>query len=57
MAFSNKCDLSRRWVQRPLIISAQVVDALEEDTILFVMGDHGMTADGNHGGHTERCAI
>jgi arylsulfatase A-like enzyme len=28
---------------------------MEEDTILFVMGDHGMTADGNHGGHTERC--
>jgi phosphatidylinositol glycan class O len=26
---------------------------MEEDTILFVMGDHGMTADGNHGGHTE----
>ncbi len=26
---------------------------MEEDTVLFVMGDHGMTADGNHGGHTE----
>eukprot|EP00211_Chloroparvula_japonica_P000772 CAMPEP_0119128030 /NCGR_PEP_ID=MMETSP1310-20130426/6341_1 /TAXON_ID=464262 /ORGANISM="Genus nov. species nov., Strain RCC2339" /LENGTH=1065 /DNA_ID=CAMNT_0007118327 /DNA_START=234 /DNA_END=3427 /DNA_ORIENTATION=- len=23
---------------------------LEEDTVLFVMGDHGMTPDGNHGG-------
>ncbi|KAL6058819.1 mannose-ethanolamine phosphotransferase gpi13 [Balamuthia mandrillaris] len=23
------------------------------DTILFVMGDHGMTADGNHGGATD----
>ncbi len=25
---------------------------MTEDTILFVIGDHGMTSDGNHGGAT-----
>lgn len=35
-------------------ILKQIIEAMEEDTILFVMGDHGMTADGNHGGHTEK---
>jgi phosphatidylinositol glycan class O len=28
----------------------KVVDMLDNDTILFVMGDHGMTFDGDHGG-------
>lgn len=33
---------------------ADVVQLLstDEDTILFVFGDHGMTPDGNHGGAT-----
>lgn len=30
-----------------------VVNKLDNDTILFVMGDHGMTNDGNHGGASE----
>jgi phosphatidylinositol glycan class O len=25
---------------------------MSNDTILFVIGDHGMTSDGNHGGAT-----
>lgn len=29
---------------------SQVISVLENDTILFVMGDHGSTLDGNHGG-------
>lgn len=29
-----------------------VVDALDNDTLLVIMGDHGMTYDGNHGGAT-----
>lgn len=28
----------------------RVVEMLDNDTILFVMGDHGMTFDGDHGG-------
>ena len=28
----------------------EVVEGVEEDTLLVVMGDHGMTWDGNHGG-------
>lgn len=31
----------------------RVVDALPPDTLLVVMGDHGMTPDGNHGGGTD----
>ena len=26
---------------------------LDEDTILFVFGDHGMTNEGNHGGASD----
>jgi phosphatidylinositol glycan class O len=29
-----------------------VVKALDNDTVLMVYGDHGMTDDGNHGGGT-----
>jgi GPI ethanolamine phosphate transferase 3 subunit O len=25
---------------------------VQDDTVLLVMGDHGMTEDGNHGGAT-----
>ncbi|CAG0886932.1 unnamed protein product, partial [Cyprideis torosa] len=32
---------------------SNVVDHLGEDTLLVVMGDHGMTASGDHGGDTE----
>ncbi|KAE8354418.1 hypothetical protein BDV28DRAFT_147149 [Aspergillus coremiiformis] len=30
-----------------------VVDALDDDTLLIVLGDHGMDAHGNHGGETD----
>ncbi|CAE7900461.1 PIGO, partial [Symbiodinium sp. KB8] len=30
----------------------EVMAAIAEDTLLVVMGDHGMTMDGNHGGAT-----
>lgn len=29
-----------------------VINKLDNETILFVMGDHGMSEDGNHGGAT-----
>ncbi len=28
----------------------EVISALQNDTILFVFGDHGMTRTGDHGG-------
>jgi phosphopentomutase len=28
----------------------EVINAMDEDTVLLVCGDHGMTDDGNHGG-------
>jgi len=30
-----------------------VVKAMDNDTTLLVMGDHGMTASGDHGGDTD----
>ena len=30
-----------------------VLTSLDEDTIVFVLGDHGMTSTGDHGGETE----
>ena len=31
---------------------AEIIGRIENDTLLVVMGDHGMTDDGNHGGDT-----
>lgn len=33
-----------------LTFSRNVTKHIKEDTILFVMGDHGMTRTGDHGG-------
>lgn len=30
-----------------------VIEALDNDTVLFVMGDHGMTRTGDHGGDSD----
>ena len=30
-----------------------VVNNMDEDTVLLLYGDHGMTTDGNHGGDSE----
>lgn len=29
------------------------MEALDDDTVLFVMGDHGMTRTGDHGGDSD----
>lgn len=39
-----------RWMDALLM---RVVHALPADTVLLVLGDHGMTDEGNHGGATE----
>lgn len=31
----------------------QVIDKMDENTLFFILGDHGMTEDGNHGGATK----
>ena len=31
----------------------EIVDTIEDDTLLAVFGDHGMTSHGDHGGSTE----
>lgn len=30
-----------------------VIETLDDDTVLFVMGDHGMTRTGDHGGDSD----
>lgn len=30
-----------------------MIETLDEDTVLFVMGDHGMTRTGDHGGDSD----
>lgn len=30
-----------------------IFDAVDEESIVFVFGDHGMTVSGDHGGETE----
>lgn len=34
-------------------LSRSVVDEIDNDTVLFVFGDHGMTATGEHGGESQ----
>ena len=35
-----------------MFLSRDVFNAITNDTIVFVFGDHGMTATGDHGGET-----
>lgn len=36
-----------------LLPSNEIVPLVDNDTILFIFGDHGMTSTGDHGGETE----
>ena len=36
-----------------LFFHRSVLSSVDEDTIVFVFGDHGMTSTGDHGGETE----
>jgi len=44
-------EMKRKLKEMNSIIE-HVLKYLDDSTILFVMGDHGMTEDGNHGGAT-----
>ncbi|KAK4885469.1 hypothetical protein RN001_001740 [Aquatica leii] len=44
-------EMSRKLSQMNEVIE-NVVDKLDDDTVLFVIGDHGMTGTGDHGGES-----
>ena len=46
---SNHPEMTRKLNDTNTLIK-EIIESLEEDTILFVVGDHGMTETGDHGG-------
>ena len=42
--------LHYREIITQLFACRSVIDAISDDTVLFVFGDHGMTMSGDHGG-------
>jgi len=45
-------EMARKLTEMDNVIS-DLTSALDDDTILFVMGDHGMTISGDHGGDSD----
>ena len=45
-------EMSRKLEEMNSVIS-EVIKGLPSDTVLFVFGDHGMTAAGDHGGDSQ----
>lgn len=37
-----------------VFLSRSVIERLQNDTLLVVMGDHGMTDTGDHGGESQK---
>lgn len=50
--FANHTEIQRKIIESEVIIE-QIIAAMDEDTVLLLYGDHGMTNDGNHGGGTQ----
>ena len=48
---ANHSEIERKVVETEAIIQ-DVIEAMDQDTVLLLYGDHGMTNDGNHGGGT-----
>ncbi|XP_063922047.1 GPI ethanolamine phosphate transferase 3-like [Zophobas morio] len=48
----NHPEMERKLTELNGVIE-DIVDKLDDNTILFVIGDHGMTETGNHGGDAE----
>ncbi|XP_026297320.1 GPI ethanolamine phosphate transferase 3 isoform X3 [Apis mellifera] len=46
---ANHPEMSRKLNDTNTLIK-EIIKSLEEDTVLFVVGDHGMTESGDHGG-------
>lgn len=49
---ANHSQIERK-VQETEVIIKQLIDRLDDDTVLLLYGDHGMTNDGNHGGGSQ----
>ena len=49
--YSSHPELERKITETQTIIE-DVIEAMDDDTVLLLYGDHGMTEDGNHGGGT-----
>lgn len=49
--YSSHPELERKIIETQTIIE-DVIEAMDDDTVLLLYGDHGMTEDGNHGGGT-----
>ena len=45
-------EMSRKLDQMNNVLQ-EIIDTIEDDTLLAVFGDHGMTSHGDHGGSTE----
>ena len=50
--YANHSEIERK-VKDTQEILWDVVNAMDDDTVLLLYGDHGMTNDGNHGGGTQ----
>ncbi|XP_078042673.1 phosphatidylinositol glycan anchor biosynthesis class O [Augochlora pura] len=48
---ANHPEMARKLNDTNTLIK-EIIESLEEDTILFVIGDHGMTETGDHGGES-----
>jgi phosphatidylinositol glycan class O len=49
--YANHTEIERKVKETQEIIE-EIIQALDDDTVLLLYGDHGMTNDGNHGGGT-----
>lgn len=47
--YASHPELERKIVESEEKVK-QIIDAMDNDTVLILYGDHGMTDDGNHGG-------
>jgi phosphatidylinositol glycan class O len=49
---ANHTEIQRKLLETEKVIE-DIINALDNDTILLLYGDHGMTNDGNHGGGSQ----
>ena len=49
---ANHSEIERKVVETDAYLK-DILAKLDDDTVVLLYGDHGMTNDGNHGGGTE----
>ena len=47
--YANHSEIERKVLESEQNIR-EIIDAMDNNTVLVLYGDHGMTNDGNHGG-------